>query len=152
MSEQKKITDYLSNDFSNLKDKLLKYQNYNAIKDLVEKIESDIEKLGEIEKVKNEKKIIDYQKAKVTYLTENDQVKTDILKFDTEPNNPIIKITEHKILNNVQFFVITENFKKMRTKSINNRVLKIINVEVLNGKNTQANLEDSKFEPLAKYT
>ena len=152
MSEQKKITDYLSNDFSNLKDKLLKYQNYNAIKDLVEKIESDIEKLGEIEKVKNEKIIIDYQKAKVTYLTENDQVKTDILKFDTEPNNPIIKITEHKILNNVQFFVITENFKKMRTKSINNRVLKIINVEVLNGKNTQANLEDSKFEPLPKYT
>lgn len=142
MFEQKKITDYLSNDFSNLKDKLSKYPIYNEIKDLVEKIESDIEKLGEFEKAKNEKKSIDYQKAKVTYLTENDQVKTEILKFDTESNNPIMKITEHKILNNVQFFVITKNFKKMRTKKMDHRVLEIINVEVLNNKNTQANMRD----------
>ena len=142
MFEQKKITDYLSNDFSNLKDKLSKYPIYNEIKDLVEKIESNIEKLEEFEKAKNEKKSIDYQKAKVTYLTENDQVKTEILKFDTESNNPIMKITEHKILNNVQFFVITKNFKKMRTKKMDNRVLEIINVEVLNNKNTQANMGD----------
>ena len=142
MFEQKKITDYLSNDFSNLKDKLSKYPIYNEIKDLVEKIESNIEKLEEFEKAKNEKKSIDYQKAKVTYLTENDQVKTEILKFDTESNNPIMKITEHKILSNVQFFVITKNFKKMRTKKMDNRVLEIINVEVLNNKNTQANMGD----------
>lgn len=142
MFEQKKLTDYLSDDFSNLKEKLSKYPIYDEIKDLVEKVESDIEKLEKIEKMKNEKKSIDYQKAKVTYLTENNQVETDILKFDTESNNPIMEITEHKIFNNVQFFIITKNFKKMRTKKMKKRVLEIINVEVLNNKNTQANMGD----------
>ena len=142
MFEQKEITDYLSNDFSNLKDKLSKYPNYNEIKDLVEKIESDIEKLGKFKKAKNEKKSIDYQKAKVTYLSENNQVKTDILKFDTESNNPIVKITKHKILNNVQFFVVTKNYKKMRTKPMEYSVSEIITVDLLNDKNTQASMKD----------
>ena len=139
---QSKLSDFkkLNDDFTILKEKLSNENLGNEIKDLLQKVQDDIDYLKDDELLVESRKIKDKMKVKVTYLTDNKKVTDEILKFDMDVDNPIRDITCSEIPNKIVFFVIPQTGgKKKVTKEVPERVFDVIDIDFISSK-TQSKL------------
>lgn len=141
MIKQKQLTDYLSDHFLTLKDKLSEYPIYSEIEGLVEEIENDINALEKLQRNEKKSSNRNVNRVKITYITENGENKTKTAKIESNQDNPLENVVFNKFTYGVYLDVRGKKHTNNKTIKIDERAVEITDIEILDKKNkNQSNL------------